>query len=170
MIGQIRTTAPSQGLSPATRKSPSCYDQDIRISLLAYVIYADLPAFSLISSSIASELARCLDLNSLHELSRTNRQIRANLLQFRTQLINHTLRCENEIGSKQIGDRLVEGLRGAMASWSTFGHNGVQTGRITSGKVGLCARDMVGECRKCGRIVCRVSQSILCNDPRKTEG
>ncbi len=27
---------------------------------------------------------------------------------------------------------------------------------LTSGKVGRCARDMVGECRKCGAVVCRV--------------
>jgi len=110
----------------------------------------------LIGPSVASQLASCLDLNSLHELSRTCRQIRANLLQYRTQLIAHTLRCEYEQQSKQLGPRLANGLREAVASWTTFGARGVQTGRITSGKVGLCARDMVGECRRCGRIVCRV--------------
>jgi hypothetical protein len=41
-------------------------------------------------------------------------------------------------------------------NWNTFGPNGVRVPKITSGKVGACARDMVGECRKCSRIVCRV--------------
>jgi hypothetical protein len=33
------------------------------------------------------------------------------------------------------------------------------SGRFTSGKIGPCARDMVGECRKCSEIVCRVCRS-----------
>jgi hypothetical protein len=35
----------------------------------------------------------------------------------------------------------------------------VEAGRDahSTGKVGDCARDMVGECRRCGRVVCRVS-------------
>ncbi|KAG9646715.1 hypothetical protein KCU64_g10420, partial [Aureobasidium melanogenum] len=43
---------------------------------------------------IISEIARHLDLNSLHDLSRTCRQFRANLLQHRRQLIPQTLRCK----------------------------------------------------------------------------
>jgi hypothetical protein len=31
---------------------------------------------------------------------------------------------------------------------------------MTSGKFGACARDMVGECRRCGIVVCRVSFSL----------
>lgn len=30
------------------------------------------------------------------------------------------------------------------------------------GKVGACARDLVGGCRRCGRVVCRVSSSFYC--------
>ncbi|ORX93461.1 hypothetical protein BCR34DRAFT_462056, partial [Clohesyomyces aquaticus] len=83
---------------------------------------------------IVRQLASQLDLNSLHDLSRTCRQFRANLLEYRSQLIKHTLHCVNEdVG---IGKRLP--------------------GRqLTSGKVGRCARDMVGECQRCATIVCR---------------
>lgn len=103
---------------------------------------------------VVSLLAQSLDLNSLHDLSRTCRQVRANLLQYRRQLISQTLRCENEdVGP---GPRLGNGLRDLHKNWNTFGPNGVQVPRITSGKIGSCARDMVGECRKCSKIVCRV--------------
>lgn len=33
--------------------------------------------------------------------------------------------------------------------------------RLTSGKVGRCARDMVGECQRCGTVVCRVCPAYL---------
>jgi hypothetical protein len=34
---------------------------------------------------------------------------------------------------------------------------GFQSSRhMTSGKVGSCARDMVGECQRCAKVVCRV--------------
>ena len=98
--------------------------------------------------SIAGQLARHLDLNTLHNLSLTCRQFRANLLQFRLQLVKQTLRCANE--DLQIGLRLADRLRESHQSW----HSG-QGSRITSGKVGQCARDMVAECRRCGKVVCR---------------
>ncbi|KAJ9619802.1 hypothetical protein H2203_008072 [Taxawa tesnikishii (nom. ined.)] len=91
---------------------------------------------------IISQIASFLDLNTLHELSRTCRQVRANLLQYRTQLIAHTLRCENEdVG---MGLKLGDRLRESHHAWNTYGAGGVRIGRITSGKVGACARDMVG--------------------------
>lgn len=34
----------------------------------------------------------------------------------------------------------------------------VENGRLTSGKIGRCARDMVGECHRCARVVCRVKR------------
>ncbi|KAF2234078.1 hypothetical protein EV356DRAFT_426512, partial [Viridothelium virens] len=108
---------------------------------------------------IASQLARHLDLNTLHNLSLTCRQFRANLLQFRSQLVKQTLHCANE--DVQIGSRLAERLRESHQTWQTG-----QAGRITSGKVGHCARDMVGECRKCGKVVCR--NCIMKLPPRNT--
>ncbi|KFY20942.1 hypothetical protein V491_03294, partial [Pseudogymnoascus sp. VKM F-3775] len=50
--------------------------------------FACYPAATLITSHI--------DLNTLDSLARTCRQIRENLLQFRSQLINRTLRCSND--------------------------------------------------------------------------
>lgn len=101
--------------------------------------------------SIVSQLASLLDLNTLHDLSRTCRQFRANLLQYRKMLKALTLRCQNEFPE-------VKGDLGqdAHASSAARMFRLKKTERITSGKVGPCARDMVGECRKCSNIVCRV--------------
>jgi hypothetical protein len=107
--------------------------------------------------SIISEIATHLDLNSLHDLSRTCRQFRANLLQHRKQLIPHTLRCISDISASS---RKPEG-KGEGDAWVTHGPAGIRIPRLTSGKFGACARDMVGECRRCGTVVCRVSLSSL---------
>ena len=66
-----------------------------------------------------------------------------------------TLRCENEdVGTaKKLGDA----LSASFATWTAYGREGKKIDHITSGKIGACARDMVGECRKCGSVVCRVS-------------
>lgn len=85
---------------------------------------------------IVRQLAGQLDLNTLHDLSRTCRQFRANLLEYRHQVKRHTLHCCNEDGGG--------------------GHdNGVDGPRLTSGRIGKCARDMVGECSRCANVVCR---------------
>jgi hypothetical protein len=102
--------------------------------------------------SIVSQLASLLDLNTLHDLSRTCRQFRANLLQYRTMLKTLTLRCVNE--TPNLTTRAENELH-------DFNNPNVYrtkhaSRRITSGKVGPCARDMVAECRKCSQIVCRV--------------
>ncbi|PVI04966.1 hypothetical protein DM02DRAFT_555414 [Periconia macrospinosa] len=98
------------------------------------------------SYSVVRQLASQLDLNSLHDLSRTCRQFRANLLEYRDQLIKHTLRCENEDADAGalLGSRIME----ARASFQS-------SRQLTSGRVGKCARDMVGECQRCARVVCR---------------
>jgi hypothetical protein len=102
------------------------------------------------------QLASQLDLNSLHDLSRTCRQFRANLLEYRHQLVKHSLHCINEdagMGSK-LGWKLRES------------HREISSGRaLTSGKVGRCARDMVAECQRCGDVVCRVGQGRPCANP-----
>lgn len=111
--------------------------------------------------SIISQLASLLDLNSLHDLSLTCRQFRANLLQYRNQLVSRTLRCTNE--DVTLSTRLADRIRESHRTWKDRGANSLHGGgRLTSGKVGRCARDMVGECRRCGTIVCRVR-------PPKTE-
>jgi hypothetical protein len=102
--------------------------------------------------SIVSQLACMLDLNTLHDLSRTCRQFRANLFQYRTMLKTLTLCCENE--SPDPPGTLTEEGQGLTAA--QLYNQPKRSGRFTSGKIGPCARDMVGECRKCSKIVCRV--------------
>lgn len=92
------------------------------------------------SSRIVIPLARHLDLNSLHDLSRTCRQFRANLLQCRKQLIAQSLRCSKEDDDRS--STLADRLREARLAWRTNGGSSY-AGRITSGKVGKCARDFV---------------------------
>jgi hypothetical protein len=108
--------------------------------------------------SVVKELARYVDLNTLDSLSRTCRQVRATLLVFRHQLIKQTLRCENEDIEKisellrqgvDIPDNLKDMIR-------LLDQDNLYTGRLTRGRVGKCARDMVSECRRCSRTVCRV--------------
>ena len=112
----------------------------------------------MMKARIISEIATHLDLNSLHDLSRTCRQIRANLLQHRRQLIPHTLRCVSDVtaASREPGFGAEED-----DTWITRGPAGIRIPRLTSGKFGACARDMVGECRRCGTVVCRVSTSLV---------
>jgi hypothetical protein len=100
--------------------------------------------------SVVSTLGSMLDLNSLHDLALCCRQFRANLLEYRDQLVKHTLKCSNE--DEPTSDFLGNRFRESHATFLSFGYND----RITSGKVGICARDMVGECRKCDTVVCRV--------------
>lgn len=100
-----------------------------------------------------ASLATHLDLNSLHDLSRTCRQFRANLLEHRKQLIAQALRCSREGEGSNV--KLADRLRESFAAWHMNGEF-APSNRLTSGKVGQCARDKVGECRRCGTIVCRV--------------
>ncbi|KAI5207723.1 hypothetical protein E4T39_01773, partial [Aureobasidium subglaciale] len=105
---------------------------------------------------IISEIAHHLDLNSLHDLSRTCRQYRANLLQHRKQLMSQTLRCESESPLVSAGGKLGNSFRETEdGNWNTHGPEGIRIPRLTSGRVGACARDMVGECRRCGSVICR---------------
>lgn len=104
---------------------------------------------------IVISIASHIDLNTLDALSSTCRQVRANLLQFRTQLLASTLHCENE--DIEPDPEHVFRYRARAADWYF-----VEAGREAAGvgKVGDCARDMVGGCRRCGRIVCRVRSAL----------
>ncbi|KAJ5391354.1 hypothetical protein N7509_006844 [Penicillium cosmopolitanum] len=106
---------------------------------------------------IVKEIARAVDLNTLHALSRTCRQFHVNLAPFRHQLVRETLRCENEYietVSDMLDGRAVlpDSVKSVLRLLSQG--NG-DPGRMTRGKVGRCARDMVGDCRRCTKIVCR---------------
>lgn len=102
---------------------------------------------------VVSQIAQHLDLNSLHDLSATCRQFRAHLLEYRKQLMKHTLRCVND--QESMGLRLANRMMASHQAWRQTRGQAFE-GNLTSGKVGLCARDMVGPCRNCGMVVCRV--------------
>ncbi|KJY02497.1 hypothetical protein TI39_contig48g00009 [Zymoseptoria brevis] len=102
---------------------------------------------------VVSDLTKYLDLNTLSELARTCRQAREDLLQHRSILISQTLRCSNQ--NVTPGKRLADALNASRDAWNSHGRTDVTIGRISSGKVGACATDMVGDCRKCGVVICR---------------
>ncbi|MCJ1470822.1 hypothetical protein MMC07_009469 [Pseudocyphellaria aurata] len=104
-------------------------------------------------TSIITQIAHSIDLNTLHALSRTCRQIRANLLQYRTQLIRQTLRCSSEetIPIANIGDGI--GVIRATDGRNTRRNLGEYIDR--AGGYIPCARDLVSECRQCEKVVCR---------------
>ncbi|CAG8410396.1 unnamed protein product [Penicillium salamii] len=83
---------------------------------------------------IAKEIARAIDLTTLHALSGTCRQFHANLAPYRYQLARETLRCENE------------GV-------------GAPTEPLDDGdyrrEVRKCVRDVVGECCFCAKVICK---------------
>ncbi|KAA6413675.1 MAG: hypothetical protein FRX48_02036 [Lasallia pustulata] len=89
---------------------------------------------------IVSQIVHSLDLNTLYALSRTCRQFRANLLQFRKHLVTQSLRCENEQppSTKEPGSPELE-LDG---TGHLVSDGGGALGRLTRSKFGACARDM----------------------------
>ncbi|RDW60969.1 hypothetical protein BP6252_12352 [Coleophoma cylindrospora] len=98
---------------------------------------------------IITSLASHLDLNTLDSLSQTCRQVRANLLQYRSHLLASTLHCENE--DLEINGDHVFRYRARAADWY-FVEQGRESRDV--GKVGDCARDMVAGvylCQPCGR-------------------
>ncbi|EAS36630.3 uncharacterized protein CIMG_01984 [Coccidioides immitis RS] len=86
---------------------------------------------------IVKQIARCVDLNTLHALSRTCRQFREILLASRGLLIRETLRCRY--------DSLGERNDAQKTSQQQFGFT----------KICPCARDMVAHCQRCSSVVCR---------------
>lgn len=115
---------------------------------------------------IIKEIARSVDLNTLHALSRTCRQFHANLSPYRQQLVKQTLRCENEY-IETLSDMLDSGAcipDSVKSVMRLLSQNARSSGRLTSGKISKCARDMVAECRRCSKVVCRVSpfRQALC--------
>ncbi|KAE8553470.1 hypothetical protein EYB25_004852 [Talaromyces marneffei] len=119
----------------------------------------NLNAFSrcLACYPVVRELARYLDLNTLDALSRTCRQIRANLIPYSRQLVKRTLRCETQY-NVILNELLREGVslsEGVKLANRSINDDAPKNGRLRWGISGLCARDMVGECQRCSKVVCR---------------
>lgn len=143
------------------------------LSCYPYVFARQQPTSKIADTShhsIVKEIARAIDLNTLYALSSTCRQFHVNLAPFRHQLARETLRCENEYIETlaemlDSGSVLPDSVKSVIRLLSR--PSGEQT-RMTRGKVAKCARDMVGECRRCAKVVCRVSQ-IPSLPPRLTK-
>ncbi|EED17690.1 conserved hypothetical protein [Talaromyces stipitatus ATCC 10500] len=106
---------------------------------------------------VVRELARYLDLNTLDALSRMCRQVRANLIPYSRQLVKRTLRCETQY-STILNEILSEGVPLSEAIQLTnrsITDDNLKIGRLRWGISGLCARDMVAECQRCSKVVCR---------------
>ncbi|KAK7991988.1 hypothetical protein PG988_000782 [Apiospora saccharicola] len=99
---------------------------------------------------IAVAVASLLDLNALDNLSRTCRGVRQGLLQYRSSLVTHTLHCVNE--DVIINPENTFNYRARAGNWFYMQEMG---GDRYCGKNGSCARDMVAECRRCAKVVCR---------------
>ncbi|AEO63468.1 256ac23a-9a33-4183-9ee1-fb480e5b72b6 [Thermothielavioides terrestris] len=99
---------------------------------------------------IIMSVAASIDLNTLDNLSRTCRQIRQGLLQYRKMLLVSTLHCVNE--DLPVDPEETLRYRARAGNWYYM----QDAGRATYyGKAGQCARDLVAECRRCGTVVCR---------------
>ncbi|PLB50270.1 hypothetical protein P170DRAFT_508474 [Aspergillus steynii IBT 23096] len=106
---------------------------------------------------VIKEIARLVDLNTLDSLSQTCRQFHANLLPYRQQLVKQTLRCENEyvetlVDLLKSGTVIPDSVKSVIRLLS---QGAMSSGRLTTGKISKCARDMVAECRRCSTVVCR---------------
>ncbi|KAK3327451.1 hypothetical protein B0T19DRAFT_163585 [Cercophora scortea] len=100
---------------------------------------------------VVMSVAASLDLNTLDNLARTCRQIRAGLLQYRTMLLVSTLHCSNE--HLPVDPEETIRYRARASNW--FYMQDASRASYHSGKSGRCARDLVGECRRCRTVVCR---------------
>lgn len=109
-------------------------------------------------NSVAIAVVSCLDLNALDNLSRTCRQVRVALLQYRSSLVGHTLHCVNE----EVALDPEDTMRYRARASNLFYMEEIGSGSY-NGKSGQCARDMVSECRRCASVVCRVSLFSLAN-------
>lgn len=95
-----------------------------------------------------------IDLNTLDSLSRTCRGVHDGLVQFRNPVLAATLHCSNE--AVVVDPAETFRYRARAGNWYYM-----EDGRSYNGKSGLCARDMVSECRRCGFVICRVCQTPL---------
>lgn len=105
--------------------------------------------------SVVAAIVSHIDLNTLDSLARTSFFIHASLIQYRQVLINSTLHCSNE-GVPVDHDQVFR-YRARASNWEYM----QEDGRNYEAKSGDCARDLVEPCRRCSKVICRVSCSSL---------
>jgi hypothetical protein len=98
---------------------------------------------------VALAIISAIDLNTLDSLARTSYYIHNALIQYRTILLRSTLHCSNE--ESPVDPDETFRYRARATNWYYM-----EDGRNYNGKSGDCARDLVGSCRRCGEVVCRV--------------
>lgn len=108
------------------------------------------------AQSIVAGIVSHLDLTTLDSLARTSRAIHRSLIQSRAALLATTLRCSNENVSLDTKATLQH-----HANHANFGNdahtNAGSRHTADASKASRCARDMVGECRRCAAVICRAS-------------
>ncbi|KAK4453762.1 hypothetical protein QBC34DRAFT_395002 [Podospora aff. communis PSN243] len=100
---------------------------------------------------IIISIAAHIDLNTLDSLSRTCRRIHASMLEYRKPLLMSTLHCSNE--HLPVDPEETLRYRARAGNWFYMEDSPGRSG--ATGKSGQCARDLVGECRRCSTVVCR---------------
>ncbi|KAI9824942.1 MAG: hypothetical protein M1832_001547, partial [Thelocarpon impressellum] len=131
-------TAPDARFAGAER---SIYDRHVRRGGLSPAGGASTPlGAALRCYPVATSLARLLDLNDLHALSRGSREIRGILVPLRAALVRLSLRCTNA------GGRPPLSRTETLSIWRFFPANPAGP---------PCARDLVAPCQACGVVVCR---------------
>ncbi|KAI1425045.1 hypothetical protein F5Y12DRAFT_399547 [Xylaria sp. FL1777] len=130
--GHARDSPVVEGGTP----DPAAADKGVRENLNRNRMTEALGCYPIVIAIVS-----WLDLNTLDNLSRTCRQIRQNLLQYRVPLVTHTLHCYKEQPPLEPEDNEM--------NWYYMTIN------ESYRRKGSCARDMVTECRRCARPVCR---------------
>lgn len=142
---QMTPCRPRQQLQTMALRKPWLATRTIAL-FVPYLVPANRKRHRLLLHSVAIAIASSIDLNTLDALARTSRGIHNDLIQYRTMLLQSTLRCRNDTPP-------------ASDSPSTSTGHDMKCSNIHQTSFRSCARDMVDECRRCGDVVCRVSLS-----------
>ncbi|KGQ09711.1 hypothetical protein BBAD15_g4946 [Beauveria bassiana D1-5] len=94
-----------------------------------------------------------IDLTTLDSLARASRMIHHGLVQYRVALLAATLRCSNENLPLDTAARANAGID----SYTDTSRQAAGAAKASR----CCARDMVGECRRCAAVICRASHLTL---------
>ena len=125
-------------------------------------------------SRVALSLSSYLDLNDLHSLSLTCRNIHSSLVQYALRLKSNSLRCAfdnrpllSDLLATQIDlespasdpqDQTADTnvtVPSTISFQTLYALHTSRSSGWTGTKICACARDLVAECRKCGTVVCR---------------